>query len=217
MTVTRDTDAPSQVYHVVLAVLVLMLLVQTVTSETVLGVRPIALLWGVIFVGSLLTVWRRKALFVGGLVLMLPTFVLRVSTPLSPVVTSVRDGLAIASFLFVAGVFLVRVLTYRRITAAAVSASLCVYIIVGMVWAIAYSMLERLAAGSFNGLDYGSDLGRQFVYFSYVTLTTLGYGDVTPARPLAQTMATVEAITGQLFLVGLVAYLVGRTVAGARD
>lgn len=217
MTVTRDTDAPSQVYHVILAVLVLMLLVQTVTSETVLGVRPIALLWGVIFVGSLLTVWRRKALFVGGLVLMLPTFVLRVSTPLSPVVTSVRDGLAIASFLFVAGVFLVRVLTYRRITAAAVSASLCVYIIVGMVWAIAYSMLERLAAGSFNGLDYGSDLGRQFVYFSYVTLTTLGYGDVTPARPLAQTMATVEAITGQLFLVGLVAYLVGRTVAGARD
>lgn len=217
MTVTRDTDAPSQVYHVVLAVLVLMLLVQTVTSETVLGVRPIALLWGVIFVGSLLTVWRRKALFVGGLVLMLPTFVLRVSTPPSPVVASVRDGLAIASFLFVAGVFLVRVLTYRRITAAAVSASLCVYIIVGMVWAIAYSMLERLAAGSFNGLDYGSDLGRQFVYFSYVTLTTLGYGDVTPARPLAQTMATVEAITGQLFLVGLVAYLVGRTVAGARD
>ncbi len=86
-----------------------------------------------------------------------------------------------------------------------------------MVWAIAYGMVERMAAGSFAGLDHGSDLGRQFVYFSYVTLTTLGYGDVTPVRPLAQTMATVEAITGQLFLVGLVAYLVGRTVTGARD
>jgi voltage-gated potassium channel Kch len=86
-----------------------------------------------------------------------------------------------------------------------------------MVWAIAYGIVERLSAGSFNGLDYSSDLGRQFVYFSYVTLTTLGYGDVMVARPLAQTLATVEAIAGQLFLVGLVAYLVGRTVAGARD
>lgn len=217
MTVTRDTDAPSQIYHAILAVLLLMLLTQPVISQTVLGVRPIALLWGAIFVGSLLTVRHRKALFVSGLALMLPTIVLRVTAPLPPAVILWRDGLAVASFLFVAVVFLVHVLTYRRITAAAVSASLCVYIIVGMVWAIAYGMVEQLAAGSFNGLDYGSDLGRQFVYFSYVTLTTLGYGDITPARPVVQTMATVEAITGQLFLVGLVAYLVGRTVAGARD
>lgn len=217
MTVTRNTETPSQIYHAVLAVLLLMLLTQPVIGQTVLGVKPIALLWGAIFVGALLTVRLRKVLFVFGLALMLPTVVLRLMAPLPPVATSWRDGLAVASFLFVAAVFLVRVVTYRRITAAAVSASLCVYIIIGMVWAIAYGMVERLATGSFNGLDYGSDLGRQLVYFSYVTLTTLGYGDITPARPLVQTMATVEAITGQLFLVGLVAYLVGRTVAGSRD
>ncbi len=64
MTVTRDADAPSQIYHAILAVLLLMLLAQPVISQTVLGVRPIALLWGAIFVGSLFTVRTQKALFV---------------------------------------------------------------------------------------------------------------------------------------------------------
>jgi len=217
LTDPTEGEQPSRIYHLILAVLFLMLLAQPIMGRSVGEVRPIVVLWGFIFLGSLLAVRHRKALFWFGVVLMVPAVVLRVLGPLSTNWELWRDGLAIAAFLFIAVVFLVRVLSYPRITPASVSASLCVYFIMGVVWAIAYGIVERLAPGSFSGLDQGSELPSQFVYFSYVTLTTLGYGDITPVGSVAMTLATVEAVAGQLFLVGAVAYLVGRTVAGARD
>jgi voltage-gated potassium channel len=208
---------PSRIYHVILALLFLMLLLRPTVGLTVVGVRLSAFLWTAIFVGSLLAVRHRKALFGVGVLLMVPAIVLQVLGPSSTNWELWRAGLAIAAFLFIATVFLLRVLSYPRVTGASVSGSLCVYFILGVVWAIAYGAIERLAPGSFSGLDHGGALSEQFVYFSYVTLTTLGYGDITPVHPVAMTLATVEAVAGQLFLVGLVAYLVGRTVAGAGD
>ena len=210
-------EQPSRIYHVILALLFLMLLAQPTIGRSVAGIRLSAFLWTAIFIGSLLAVRHRKILFWFGVSLMVPAIVLRVLEPVSTNWELWRAGLAIAAFLFIAVVFLVRVLSYRRITPASVSASLCVYFILGIVWAIGYGAVERLAPGSFSGLDQGSELPAQFIYFSYVTLTTLGYGDITPVQPVAMTLATVEAVAGQLFLIGMVAYLVGRTVAGARD
>jgi Ion channel len=54
----------------------------------------------------------------------------------------------------------------------------------------------------------GPGLHRAFLYFSYVTQTTMGYGDITPVTPLARSLATVQAIAGQLYLAVLVARLV---------
>lgn len=212
-----ESKEPSRIYHVILALLFLMLLLRPTVGLTIVGVRLAAFLWTAIFVGSLLAVRHRKALFGFGVLLMVPAIVLQVLGPSSANWELWRAGLGIGAFLFIAAVFLFRVLSYPRVTGASVSGSLCVYFILGVVWAIAYGTIERLAPGSFSGLDHGGELSEQFVYFSYVTLTTLGYGDITPVHPVAMTLATVEAVAGQLFLVGLVAYLVGRTVAGAGD
>lgn len=212
-----EAKEPSPIFHVILALLFLMLLLRPAVGLTVVGVRLGVFLWVAIFVGSLLAVRHRKALFGFGVLLMVPTIVLRVLGPFSTNWEVWRAGFAIAAFLFIAAVFLFRVLSHPRITGASVSGALCVYFILGVVWAIAYGAIERLAPGSFSGLDQGGALSEQFVYFSYVTLTTLGYGDITPVHPGAMTLATVEAVAGQIFLVGLVAYLVGRTVADAGD
>jgi hypothetical protein len=84
-----------------------------------------------------------------------------------------------------------------------------------------YSLVEALAPGSFRGGDFVTgppDPGRvhlTLTYFSFVTLTTVGYGDVAPAAGLARGLANVEAIVGQFYLAVLVADLIGKRVAQA--
>ena len=103
-----------------------------------------------------------------------------------------------------------------------IEAALATYLLLGFLWAGAYSVLFLLQAGSFrlpadafpsdpSSLRRASDYG--FLYFSFVTLTTLGYGDITPAAPLARALAALEAVVGQLFLAVTIARLVGMRVS----
>ena len=106
------------------------------------------------------------------------------------------------------------VLRAGRITADRIFAAICVYMLIGYAWTFAYAILEELKPGSFTvppetvRNDY---VGRvmQLRYFSFVTLATVGYGDIVPRAPAARTMAMLEAITGQFYLVALIGRLVG--------
>ena len=78
--------------------------------------------------------------------------------------------------------------------------------------------MEGFQPGSFSGLgQQGHALSWRFLYFSFVTLTTLGYGDITPVHPLARSMATIEALTGQLYIAVLVARLIGLHIIQCRQ
>ncbi|MEL7060730.1 MAG: ion channel, partial [Acidobacteriota bacterium] len=93
--------------------------------------------------------------------------------------------------------------------------AVAVYLVVGFIFALAYGLVEALSPGSFQGLQT-EGLGDDFhnaVYFSFVTLTTLGYGDITPKSELAQTLVVVEAIIGQLFVAILIGRLVSLSIA----
>jgi voltage-gated potassium channel len=94
--------------------------------------------------------------------------------------------------------------------------SICIYILIGLVWAFGYLIAEELFPGSFNGLDHEMWQGNleQFTYYSMVTLTTLGYGDITPEQPVARFLAYMEAITGIFYTTILVASLLGVRLAG---
>ncbi len=82
-----------------------------------------------------------------------------------------------------------------------------VYLLLGIIWAALYREMEILSPGSFAGPD--DSLGfSNFIYFSYVTLTTLGYGDILPVTQKARSLAILEAITGVVFLGTLIARLV---------
>lgn len=93
--------------------------------------------------------------------------------------------------------------------------SICIYILLGLVWAFGYLIAEELFPGSFNGLDHEMWQGNleQFTYYSMVTLTTLGYGDITPEQPVARFLAYMEAITGIFYTTILVASLLGVRLA----
>jgi voltage-gated potassium channel Kch len=99
------------------------------------------------------------------------------------------------------------------------SAALSAYLLAGHFFAITYFQVEQLRPGSFAiagvaTLPAQLDL-QTAIYFSYVTLATLGYGDISPLTPTARGLAISEAILGQLYLAVLVARLVGG--AGHRE
>lgn len=102
----------------------------------------------------------------------------------------------------------------RDVTTEIIFAAVVVYLLMAMLWADLYRMLETLTPGSFAmpGGEIKNDR-ILFLYFSLVTITTLGYGDMTPVTDQAAGLASVEAIAGQIYLVVLVAYLVGMHVS----
>ena len=93
--------------------------------------------------------------------------------------------------------------------------SICIYLLLGLVWAFGYLITETLFPGSFNGLDHEvwQNNLQQFTYYSMVTLTTVGYGDITPEQPVAHFLAYMEGITGIFYTTVLVASLLGVRLA----
>lgn len=93
--------------------------------------------------------------------------------------------------------------------------AICVYFLLGVVWSVCYELLELAVPGSFSGLDAGSALPQDpnWVYFSFVTLTTLGYGDILPLSAFARALAYMEAVFGQFYIAVLVAGLVSAYIA----
>jgi len=90
----------------------------------------------------------------------------------------------------------------------------CIYLLLGIIWAILYANLYYLSPDSFSGLS-GINNKLHFpelMYYSYVTLTTLGFGDITPITPVAKTLSFMQAIVGQLYLTIMVAGLVGKAI-----
>jgi len=98
-----------------------------------------------------------------------------------------------------------------------IAGGICIYMIAAIVWAFSYTLVNQWIPGSFNGLDSVpfEDQLAEMLYFSYVTLTTLGYGDMTPVHPFARWLAQVEAVFGQLYIAILIASLVGMWIVGA--
>src|SRR5262245_16522176 len=116
----------------------------------------------------------------------------------------------------------------RAVSADGICGALCAYLMVGLTFGHLYCSIKLAAPGSFRGIgDHATDLGddRQLyallTYFSFVTLSTVGYGDITPGSGLTRGLAMVEAVIGQFYVAVLIAGLVGmrlaQTLAGRRD
>ena len=96
----------------------------------------------------------------------------------------------------------------RKVDANIIIGGISVYLLIGILWALLYLFLYDLQTGIFEIDEDGS-----LFYFSYTTLTTLGYGDILPKGKIARMLANVEAISGQIYLTVFVARLVGLHIA----
>jgi hypothetical protein len=121
---------------------------------------------------------------------------------------------AIAAFMLGA-LLLVRVLRDGRININRIMGSVGVFLLIGIVFANGFRLVALYFDGAFaiGGAPVpAADFMPRVVYFSFVTLTSLGYGDITPVHPFARSLVTMEALTGQLFLAILVARLVAMEI-----
>jgi len=126
-----------------------------------------------------------------------------------PVLTAVA-GIA-AAVLAVGTVVAVAigVVDQDEVNAQSVTGAVCIYLLFGMIFLFLYTAVALIGSGPF--FVQGTDGSRALrLYFSYVTLATLGYGDYTPAGDLGHTLAILEALLGQLYLVTVLALLVSR-------
>lgn len=102
-----------------------------------------------------------------------------------------------------------------------IAGAICIYLLLGIAWSFIYMIIELLVPNSFNGLYDGAaakthsiaDVFAHLFYYSYVTLTTLGYGSISPRSVLASAFSSAEAIVGQLYVAIVVARLVSLLTA----
>jgi hypothetical protein len=89
--------------------------------------------------------------------------------------------------------------------------AICIYLLVGLIWAMAYLLIAQAIPGAFNGLEQviWYENFADAAYYSFVTLTTLGYGDISPVAPIARFLVYMEAIVGVFYMAILVASLIG--------
>jgi hypothetical protein len=119
---------------------------------------------------------------------------------------------------FTAVVILRYVLGGRTVTADKLAGAVSAYLLMGIAFAGLYSVMEQVTPGSLLHSNYPEDpvTYREVLYFSLVTLTTLGYGDIVPVTEKARTLAMVESALGVMYSAVLVAQLVGASVSGPR-
>lgn len=214
--------------HLVLLVsLVLMLLLQPIAHQVTAGWMIYEALSAVIVLAVLLLVFETRADRIIALVLAVPGLVFEFARYAVP--GAWEFGFAAAFhvssmvfFGFAAALILREILERRAVRADDVLGALCSYLLLGLAWASLYQLIELVAPGSFSinstlTNDAGNLPSREgiFVYFSFVTLTTLGYGDVTPVSHIAATFAWLEATFGQFYIAVVVAQVVGFRLANA--
>ena len=104
---------------------------------------------------------------------------------------------------FTVVVLLKKLFIVKRVDVDTIKGGICVYLLLGMIWAFFYESIALFDPQAFNVEN------PTFFYFSYTTLTTVGYGDIVPVHPVARTLSNLEGITGQVYLAVFVARLVG--------
>ena len=131
-----------------------------------------------------------------------------------PFLVFVGDCFGIAFIAFLVIIILSFIFREKKVTINVIYGSIVVYLLIAIMWAFVYSVLESIQPGSFAIGEGQIEAGRRlYIYYSFVTITTLGYGDITPTTDLANSISFLEAVTGQLYIAILIARLVGIHIA----
>jgi len=108
-----------------------------------------------------------------------------------------------------------QVLFSGRIDGNKIVGAICIYLLIGIMWGLLYLFLAQTIPGAFNGLEQAVwyETFADVASYSFVTLTTLGYGDISPVTPLARFLVYMEAIVGVFYMAILVASLIGARIS----
>ncbi len=196
-----------------LLLLILAMLIIVPLADELVRLRMLMdIFWSAIFIAVIYAVSQKKHHILVGVLLALPmlgSIWSRYFVQYSAL--EVVGGLCGAAFFIFAIIqILIFVYTQKEVTRDLIAGAAIVYLLMALAWSFIFGVVESLNPGSFSIPDIeGISTSRSFLYYSFVTITTLGYGDITPVTSLARSLCILEAVIGQLYLVVQVAWLVG--------
>jgi len=168
-------------------------------------------LFTLVMLSGLMVVGARGSTLLLAIVLVVPGVAARWINYYRPESMPAAVHLTVAMlFLLLVGVeFLRFILRAPRVTVQVLEAGISTYLVFGLLWALAYMMVDGLNPKAFAFSVAGDSMAQSAIYYSFVTLTTMGYGDIAPVSRVARMLAMLESTTGVLYMSILIARLVG--------
>jgi uncharacterized membrane protein len=178
------------------------------------GVIPDVLMT-IIFTAGIYSISNQKKQFYIALALAVPMYMAIWSSHLLESVELFLVGAFFAAFFtgFLISQLIKFIFNQKDVTQEVIFAAVVVYLLMAIVWSFSYWMLDYFYPQSLSFPDGPAPNVYRYLYFSFVTITTLGYGDVSPLTQKAASLVILEAVTGQIYLVVVVAWLVGMHVS----
>jgi hypothetical protein len=197
-----------------LVALALLLIAAPFVEEIEGGELIVSGLFSLVLLAGVLAVAHRKRVLVIALVLAIPAvagrWINHFRPDLAPPAVFLVGGLILISFVIA---HLLRfVLRAPSVTVDVLCASISAYLMLGLMWTLAYWLVDQLTPG--GAFSFNTNAGARSIngftgfYFSFITLSTVGYGDITPVSRIARWLAAMEAMTGLLYVAVLIARLV---------
>ena len=174
------------------------------------------LLFSTIFITTIYAASQKKSHIIIAVILVIPTLLALWSENIAISNTLVTIGHICGLILFAFAVIsiLIYIFSAQVVTRQTISAAIVVYLLIALMWTFIYRLMEILYPASF-AIAHRKLLDAEniYLYFSLVTITTLGYGDITPIGRQVTSLAVLEAVTGQIYLVVVVVWFVGMYVS----
>lgn len=188
----------------------------------------IKLFFSIVLISSLYVLASNRSLFILGLILcslsLLGEWILYIYP--SSFLQILAEVFSLVFFILIVTVMFKKVFFAKKISIDMVFGASCIYLFLGISFATLYSLIEILIPGSFSSgiagsmadssFSYYQSLSEDLIYYSFVTLTTLGYGDITPISAPAKFLSILEAVFGQLYLAIAIARSVGMYISEKR-
>jgi hypothetical protein len=205
-----------RVYLLMLVILLSALVIEPIITKYFKVGFVLDIFLTAVFVFGVMSVSYKKHAATIALILVIPVLIINWSSNFVEMdrLILLSDFLGVLFFIFLIRVILKNIFRQEEITREVIYGAIVVYLLMGLAWASTYRLLESLFPGSFHFPEYMlSAVRNTMFYYSYVTLTTLGYGDITPVTAIARSLAVLEAIIGQMYIAVLMARLVGTYIS----
>jgi hypothetical protein len=198
-----------------MASIIMLLILSAVMEEYKYGYLVINTTSTIVFVLGIYAMGRNKKNVIILILLGMPWFLSEwVFTKSSETIFA-----SVLFFLFITGTIIDNILHSEEVSTDTLYEAVCVFLLLGILWAIIYGFLEYITPGIIfvnNNAEVLNPLtSTEKIYYSYTTLTSLGYGDITSLHPVGRIVSVLEAITGQLFVAFFIARLVAIYTANA--
>lgn len=196
-----------------LLILILLKFILCPFLEDFIGVNILMdILFSLILISGIYAICEKKLVLIIGLLIALPTLAAQWSLYFLkiPSLELVHRILSAVFFAYILIIMISYLFKEKNVTVEVITTAISVYFLIGLTWAFVFSLLEIVHPGSFilSSQNQVKNID-QLIYYSFVTLTTIGYGDITALTSPAGSLSALEAMMGQIYLAVLVARLVG--------